>query len=117
MNKNVKKLDEMLLACGLRDNLIGTEFARRAVLMYQPGMSLTKELYPAIAKAANSTTARVERAMRHAIESGFDRCGYDNEVLTMFGNTIDPDTGKPKNGEFIARLARLCREPGTNYEN
>ena len=108
--ENKQKLDKMLLACGLRDNLIGTEYARRAVMMYRPGMSITKELYPAIAAACDSTASRVERAMRHAIDSGFDRCGYSDEVLTMFGNTIDPNTGKPRNGEFVARLARLIHE-------
>ena len=107
---NEKKLDNVLLTCGLRDNLLGTDYARRAVRMYRPGMAMTKELYPAIAAAVGSSGARVERAIRHAIETGFDRCGYDNEVLTMFGNTIDPSSGKPCNGDFIARVARICRE-------
>lgn len=107
---NEQKLDKVLLDCGLRDNLLGTDYVRRAVANYRPGMSLTKELYPVIAAAANTTPSRVERAMRHAIESGFDRCGYNDEVLSMFGNTIDPSTGKPTNGEFVARIARLINE-------
>ena len=63
---------------------------------------------PSIAEEYREEQA--ERAMRHAIESGFDRCGYNDEVLSMFGNTIDPSTGKPTNSEFVARMARLCRE-------
>lgn len=105
-----KNLDSMLLACGLRDNLSGTDYARRAIMMYKPGMSIGKEVYPAIAAACGTRSSRVERAMRHAIESGFQRCGFDDEVITMFGNTIDPGSGKPTNSEFVARLARLYRE-------
>ena len=100
----------MLLDCGLRDNLLGTDYVRRAVAIYRPGMSLTKELYPEIAAAANSTPSRVERAMRHAIETGFVRCGYTDRVMSIFGNTIDPNTGKLTNGEFVARIARLIHE-------
>ncbi|MBQ8900296.1 MAG: sporulation initiation factor Spo0A C-terminal domain-containing protein [Akkermansia sp.] len=107
---NEQKLDNVLLTCGLRDNLLGTDYTRRAVRLYRPGMSITKELYPAIAAAASTSPSRVERAIRHAIESGFDRSGYTDEMLTMFGNTIDPATGKLTNGEFVARVARICRE-------
>lgn len=107
---NAQKLDNVLLTCGLRENLLGTDYTRRAVTMYRPGMSMTKELYPAVAAAVGSTPSRVERAMRHAIETGFDYAGYTDAVMTMFGNTIDPDTGKPRNGEFVARVAHICRE-------
>ena len=107
---NAQKLDNCFLACGLRENMTGTDYARRAVMMYRPDMRMSKELYPAIAAAVNTTPGAVERAIRHAIETGFDRCGYNDEVVTMFGNTINPDTGKPTNGEFVARMARLCRE-------
>lgn len=103
-----QKVDKTLLACGLRDRLVGTMYIRFALDAYTPGMSFTKELYPTIAKAMGSTPSRVERAMRHAIESGFDRCGYDAEVMELFGNSIDPDKGKPTVSEFIARVARVC---------
>lgn len=107
---NKQKLDEVLNTCGLRDNLKGTEMVRQAVSIYKPGMSMTKELYPAISAAVESTPSRVERSIRHAIESGFDRSVWQEEVLTMFGNTIDPRRGKPTNSEFIARVARICRD-------
>ena len=109
MSKNEKKLDQMLMDVGFREAQSGTEYVRQAVKMYEPRMSLTKELYPAIAQAANSTPARVERAMRHAIESAFDRSRYDT-VYAFFGNSIDPNSGKVTNGEFIARMARIYRE-------
>lgn len=107
---NEKKLDNALLVCGLRDSLIGTEYIRSAVRLYRAGMAYSKELYPAVAKQFHSTASRVERSMRHAIESGFDRCGYDIDVLEMFGNSIDPNRGKPTVSEFISRVARLCNE-------
>ena len=103
-----ERLDRLMISCGLRDSLIGSEYIRMAVDIYAPQMSITKELYPAIAAAANTTPSRVERAIRHAIETGFERCGWDNDVLEMFGNTVDPNRGKPTNSELIARLARLC---------
>ena len=107
---NEQKLDKALLDCGLRDNLTGTAMIRIAVHAFRPGMAVTKELYPDIAKAVGSTPSRVERAMRHAIESGFDRCGYDHSVMEMFGNTIDPNKGKPTVSEFVARMAAVCNE-------
>lgn len=106
---NERKLDRMLTVCGLPDNLRGTEQLRVAVRLYTPGMMVTKELYPAVAAAVGSTTVRVERSMRTALESGFNRCGYDVDVIEIFGNTIDPDKGKPTVSEFVARAARLCR--------
>lgn len=65
--------------------------------------SITKRLYPAIAKKHNTTAARVERSIRHAIEIGWDR--GDTEMLNkVFGYTVSRTTGKPTNSEFIATL-------------
>lgn len=105
-----RKVDAALKHTGLRENLTGTQYMRAALRAYRPGMSFTRELYPELAAAVGSTPSRVERAMRHAIESGFDRCGYDDQVLAMFGNTIDPNKGKPTVSEYIATVARICRE-------
>ena len=109
MNKNEQKLDQLLMDVGLREVLSGTEYIRQAVKLYEPRMSLTKELYPAVAQAAGSTPSRVERAMRHAIDTAFDRSRFDT-VYAFFGNAIDPNSGKVTSGEFIARLARIYRE-------
>lgn len=107
---NIQKADKLLILCGLRDCLSGTDYIRRALRIYRPGMMITKELYPAIAAEVGSTAMRVERSMRHAIETGFDRCGFSDDVLELFGNTLDPDKGKPTVSEFLARIAMVCNE-------
>ena len=66
--------------------------------------AVTKQLYPTIAKMNDTTSSRVERAIRHAIEVAWDR--GDVDVLTSyFGYTIRNSRGKPTNSEFIAMIA------------
>ena len=66
--------------------------------------SITKILYPAVAKKFSTTSSRVERAIRHAIEVAWDR--GDVDVLnSYFGYTIHNLRGKPTNSEFIAMIA------------
>lgn len=66
--------------------------------------SITKILYPAIAKKFSTTASRVERAIRHAIEVAWDR--GDVDVLNAyFGYTIHNLRGKPTNSEFIAMIS------------
>lgn len=70
--------------------------------------AVTSVLYPMVAISHNTTGSRVERAIRHAIECGWDR--GDLEVMQhYFGNTISISKGKPTNSEFIARLANVVR--------
>ena len=70
--------------------------------------AITKRLYPAVARKHGSTSSRVERAMRHAIESAWDR--GDVEVLNAyFGYTIHNGRGKPTNSEFIAMISDKFR--------
>jgi len=70
--------------------------------------SVTKQLYPAVAKKNGTTPSRVERAIRHAIEVAWDR--GDTEVLnSFFGYTIANSKGKPTNSEFIAMIADKLR--------
>ena len=106
---NMEKLDEMLLELGHTDSVRGTEYIRCAVELYVRDMSITKELYPAIAALMDTTGPRVERAIRHSIEAAWMR-NTGEVCLRYFGNTVDPNRGKPTNSEYIARLARLCRE-------
>lgn len=106
---NEKKMDEMLLELGYPDHLTGTELLRAALRIYRPGMEITKDIYPVLAAATGSTPSRVERAIRHATESAWQRQGYGT-AIKYFGNTISPEKGKPTNIELIARLERLCRE-------
>ncbi|MEG1773267.1 MAG: sporulation initiation factor Spo0A C-terminal domain-containing protein [Oscillospiraceae bacterium] len=70
--------------------------------------SVTKQLYPAVAKRFSTTSSRVERAIRHAIEVAWDR--GDVDILTSyFGYTIHNTKGKPTNSEFIAMIADKLR--------
>lgn len=107
---NAQKLDKIMLELGHSDNLTGTEYLRRGVALYDGGSTrMTKELYPAIAKAAGSTPARVERAMRHSIGRAWERGSLDAQ-LRFFGHSVDPARGAPTVGEYLARVARICHE-------
>ena len=66
--------------------------------------SVTKLLYPTVAKMYNTTSSRVERAIRHAIEVAWDRGDVD-VLSSYFGYTIQSQRGKPTNSEFIAMIA------------
>lgn len=70
--------------------------------------AVTKQLYPSVAKKYETTSSRVERAIRHAIEVAWDR--GDIDVLnSYFGYTIHNDRGKPTNSEFIAMISDKLR--------
>ena len=70
--------------------------------------SITKILYPTIAKKFQTTPSRVERAIRHAIEVAWSR-GRMETLDEMFGYTINTGKGKPTNSEFIALIADRIR--------
>ena len=70
--------------------------------------AVTKELYPSVALKYETTSSRVERAIRHAIEVAWDR--GDVDVLnSYFGYTIHNSRGKPTNSEFIAMISDKLR--------
>jgi two-component system response regulator (stage 0 sporulation protein A) len=66
--------------------------------------SITKLLYPSIAKKFKTTSTRVERAIRHAVEVAFDR-GNVETLSHYFGYTVSGSKGKPTNSEFIAMIS------------
>jgi two-component system response regulator (stage 0 sporulation protein A) len=70
--------------------------------------SVTKILYPTVAKRFATTPSRVERAIRHAIEVAWDRGDIDT-INTIFGYTVHNNKGKPTNSEFIAMIADRLR--------
>lgn len=75
-----------------------------------PGIinAVTKQLYPGVAKLYATTSSRVERAIRHAIEVAWDR--GDVDILnSYFGYTIHNTRGKPTNSEFIAMISDKLR--------
>ena len=70
--------------------------------------SVTKLLYPSVAKKFSTTPSRVERAIRHAIEIAWDRGDVDT-LNSFFGYTINVGKGKPTNSEFIALITdKIC---------
>ena len=72
------------------------------------GDIIKAELYPEIASMYDTTSSRVERAIRHAIEVSWTRGDY--EVMEeIFGHSVDYDRAKPTNSEFIATLADKLR--------
>lgn len=106
---NEQKMDRLLLELGHDDFNRGTAYLREAVKMYEPGMGITKEVYPTVAKRHGSTASRVERCMRHSIEKAWSR-GNQEARMKYFGFSYSPELGRPTVGEYIARVARLCRE-------
>ncbi len=105
-------MTDILHQIGVPAHIKGYHYLRRAILMVLENMellgSVTKELYPAVARAYSTTPSRVERAIRHAIEVAWDR--GDVEVLnSFFGYTIQNTRGKPTNSEFIAMIADQIR--------
>ncbi len=66
--------------------------------------AITKVLYPTVAKKFGTTASRVERAIRHAIETAWNRGDIDT-LNRFFGYTVSNAKGKPTNSEFIAMIA------------
>ncbi len=97
---------------GVPAHIKGYQYLRTAILMTIKDNdvinSVTKILYPSVAKQYQTTSSRVERAIRHAIEVAWDR--GDIEVLNAyFGYTVQTSRGKPTNSEFIAMIADNLR--------
>ena len=97
---------------GVPAHIKGYQYLRTAILMTIEDNdainSVTKILYPAVAKKYQTTTSRVERAIRHAIEVAWDRGDVDT-LNSYFGYTIQNSRGKPTNSEFIAMIADNMR--------
>jgi len=106
------KVTEILHEIGVPAHIKGYHYLRDSIIMSieQPDIinAVTKQLYPSVAKKYETTSSRVERAIRHAIEVAWDR--GDVEVLnSYFGYTIHNDRGKPTNSEFIAMISDKLR--------
>lgn len=97
---------------GIPAHIKGYHYLREAIILSinDPEMleSITKILYPTVAETFSTTPSRVERAIRHAIETAWDR--GDVDILNgMFGYTISVGKGKPTNSEFIALITDNLR--------
>lgn len=97
---------------GVPAHIKGYQYLRTAILLTVKDSdiinSVTKVLYPSVAKKYQTTTSRVERAIRHAIEVAWDRGDVDT-LNSYFGYTIQNTRGKPTNSEFIAMIADNLR--------
>lgn len=121
--KKIEEGDELLVTIteimhqiGVPAHIKGYQYVREAIRLSvtdpEALNSVTKILYPTVAKTFSTTASRVERAIRHAIEVAWDR--GDIEVLnSYFGYTVQNERGKPTNSEFIAMIADKLRLNGT----
>lgn len=97
---------------GVPAHIKGYQYLRDAIIMVVKDLdvinSITKQLYPSIAREYNTTPSRVERAIRHAIEVAWSR-GQVDAIDSLFGYTVNLGKGKPTNSEFIAMVADKLR--------
>ena len=102
------RLSNLFLAMGIPAHIKGYQYLREAIrlVIQSPGMisGITKELYPSIARRFGTTSSKVERAIRHAIEVAWSRCRVDT-LNKAFGCEVAQPDEKPTNGEFIALIA------------
>ena len=97
---------------GVPAHIKGYQYLREAIILSiedtEMISSVTKVLYPTVAKTFKTTPSRVERAIRHAIEVAWDRGDVD-VLSSYFGYTIQNQRGKPTNSEFIAMISDKLR--------
>ena len=106
------QVTQIIHQIGVPAHIKGYQYLRTAILLTVKDSdvinSVTKVLYPSVAKKYSTTTSRVERAIRHAIEVAWDRGDVDT-LNSYFGYTIQNNRGKPTNSEFIAMIADNLR--------
>ena len=103
-----EKISNIFISIGIPAHIKGYHFLREAVKLAveEPGIisSITKKLYPTIAEKFETSSSKVERGMRHAIEVAWNRGKIEN-INTLFGFKVYNPTDKPTNGELIALIA------------
>lgn len=104
-------IDTMLQEIGVPMSLKGYRALKEAIAIATDDPyimeTITKGLYPAVAEKVGTTPMRAERCIRHAIETGFNRCPSD-VLKKYFGNSVSHK--KPTNSEFIATMAAHAQE-------
>ncbi len=107
-----KQVTELILEIGIPAHVKGYQYVRSAILLTieDPDVinAVTKVIYPTIARLYGTTSSRVERAIRHAIEVAWDR-GNVETLHRLFGYSVSVSRGKPTNSEFIAMIADKLR--------
>ncbi|MGN0795971.1 MAG: sporulation transcription factor Spo0A [Christensenellales bacterium] len=103
-----EKIANIFISVGIPAHIKGYQFLREAIKMAveTPSIinSITKKLYPSIAKQFETSPSKVERAIRHAIEVSWNRGKIEN-INNIFGIKVYSANEKPTNGEFIALVA------------
>ncbi|MDD2227411.1 MAG: sporulation initiation factor Spo0A C-terminal domain-containing protein, partial [Clostridia bacterium] len=98
----------VFITVGIPAHIKGYQFLREAIKMAidKPDIinSITKRLYPSIANKFETSSSKVERAIRHAIEVAWNRGKIEN-INNLFGIKVYNQNEKPTNGEFIALVA------------
>lgn len=104
------QITEILHQIGVPAHIKGYDFLRKSIILAVNDRtiinSVTKRLYPEVAEMSGTSSTRVERAIRHAIEIAWDR-GREDVFIKYFGYTIDGLRGKPTNSEFIAMISDM----------
>lgn len=107
-----RNVTEIIHEIGVPAHIKGYQYLRSSIIMAVKDMdvlnSITKQLYPSIAKEYGTTSSRVERAIRHAIEVAWGR-GKTDTIYELFGYTMNQGKLKPTNSEFIALIADKIR--------
>ena len=103
-----EKITNVFITVGIPAHIKGYQFLREAIKMAisEPEIinSITKRLYPSIAEKFETSSSKVERAIRHAIEVAWNRGKIEN-INSLFGVKVYGENEKPTNGEFIALVA------------
>ena len=103
-----EKISNIFITVGIPAHIKGYQFLREAIKMAIdcPDIinSITKKLYPSIAEKFQTSSSKVERAIRHAIEVAWNRGKIEN-INSIFGLKVYNSNEKPTNGEFIALVA------------
>lgn len=103
-----EKISNIFISIGIPAHIKGYQFLREAVKLAveKPEIigSITKQLYPTIAERFETSSSKVERGMRHAIEVAWNRGKIEN-INSLFGLKIYNSNEKPTNGELIALIA------------
>ena len=103
-----EKITSIFLTVGIPAHIKGYQYLRAAIKMVMEDRGLinkiTKELYPKVAAAFDTSDTKVERAIRHAIEVAWTR-GRIEDINQLFGFQVYTKNDKPTNGEFIALVA------------
>lgn len=106
-----REITDVMLDMGVPAHLNGFRYLRKAIMMCMEDMelvsSVTKLLYPEVAKLFKTTDQKVERAIRNAIEVSWER-GNEDTFQELFGYSYQDGRNRPTNSEYIARIADMA---------